>query len=148
MASVQRKNLDGKSHTNSSTEKSDEMDVSKGKQVLPIKHSGDSRKCVLPGIGLHLNALATLNDCKNIKIEKLLAGRQPNMPSSSSSVQLSASQEHQLALVPASVEKDLEPSENEVQPGEDCTQPLLLMAGEDFQQNSPKRKRQVQFLII
>ncbi|KAL9317471.1 hypothetical protein ACSQ67_013988 [Phaseolus vulgaris] len=143
MASVQRKNLDGKSHTNSSTEKSDEMDVSKGKQVLPIKHSGDSRKCVLPGIGLHLNALATLNDCKNIKIEKLLAGRQPNMPSSSSSVQLSASQEHQLALVPASVEKDLEPSENEVQPGEDCTQPLLLMAGEDFQQNSPKRKRQI-----
>lgn len=148
MASVQRKNLDGKSNTNSSAEKSDEMDVSKGKQLLPMKHSGDSRKCVLPGIGLHLNALATLNDCKNIKIEKLLSGRQPNMPSSSSSLQLSASQEHQLSLVPASVEKELEPSENEVQPGEDCTQPLVHMAGEDFQQNSPKKKRQVEFLIV
>lgn len=143
MASVQRKNLDGKSNTNSSTEKSDEMDVSKGKQLVPIKHSGDSRKCVLPGIGLHLNALASLNDCKNIKIETLISGRQTNLPSSSSSLQLSASQDHQLSLVPISVEKDLEPSENEVQPGEDCTQPLVHMAGEDLQQNSPKKKRQV-----
>ncbi|XP_047167511.1 protein tesmin/TSO1-like CXC 3 [Vigna umbellata] len=165
MASVQRKNLDGKSNTNSSAEKSDEMDVSKGKQLLPIKHSGDSRKCVLPGIGLHLNALASLNDCKNIKIETLLSGRQPNLPSSSSSLQLSASQDHQLSLVPTSVEKDMEQSDNEVQPGEDCTQPLVHMPGEDctqplvhmpgedctqplvhmpgedFQQNSPKKKR-------
>lgn len=148
MASVQRKNSDDNSNTNSSTVKSDERNVDNEKQLLPTKHGGDSRRCVLPGIGLHLNALATLKDCKNIKIEKLSSGRQPNLPSSSKSMQLSANQEYQQALVPASVERDLEPSENEVQPGEDCTQSLVHMAGEDFQQNSPKKKRQVQLLFI
>ncbi|RDX77046.1 Protein tesmin/TSO1-like CXC 2, partial [Mucuna pruriens] len=142
MASVQRKNSDDNSNTNSSTAKSDERNVGNEKEQLPTKHSGDSRRCVLPGIGLHLNALAALKDCTNIKIEKLSSGRQPNLPSSPSSLQLSARQEHQLSLVPASVERDLGPSENEVQPGEDCTQSLVPMAGEDFQQNSPKKKRQ------
>ncbi|KAG5075097.1 hypothetical protein JHK84_056328 [Glycine max] len=146
MASVQRRNPADNSNTNSSTAKSEERNVSNEKQLLPTKHSGDSRRCVLPGIGLHLNALASLKDCKNIKIDTLSSGRQPNLPSSPSSVQLSPSQEHQLSLVPASVERDLEPLENEVQPGEDCTQSLVLvqMAGEDFQQNSPKKKRQLE----
>ncbi|TKY51184.1 tesmin/TSO CXC 2 [Spatholobus suberectus] len=143
IANVQRKNSDDNSNTNSSTAKSDERNVGNEKQLLPTKHIGDSRRCVLPGIGLHLNALANLKDCKNIKIEKLSSGRQPNLPSSPSSLQLSASQEHQLLLVPASAERDLEPSENEVQPGEDCTQSLVHMAGEDLQQNSPKKKRKV-----
>ncbi|XP_020210103.1 protein tesmin/TSO1-like CXC 3 isoform X2 [Cajanus cajan] len=140
MASVQRKNSDDNSNTNSSTVKSDVRNVGNEKQLLPTKHSGDSRRCVLPGIGLHLNALATFNDCKNIKIENLSSGRQPNL-SSSSSLQLSASQEHQLSLVAMSVEGDLEPSENEVQPGEDCAQSLVHVEGEDIQQNSPKKKR-------
>ncbi|RZB88958.1 Protein tesmin/TSO1-like CXC 2 isoform B [Glycine soja] len=129
MAIVQWKNPADNSNTNSSTAISDEGNVGNEKQLLPTKHSGDSRRCVLPGIGLHLNALASLKDCKNVKIENLSSGRQPNLHCSPSSVQLSASQELQLSLVPASSEIDLVPSENEVQPGE------------DFQQNSPKKKR-------
>ncbi|KAL2324427.1 hypothetical protein Fmac_023485 [Flemingia macrophylla] len=142
MASVQRKNSEDNSNTNSSTVNSDASNVDNEKQLLPTKQSGDSRRCVLPGIGLHLNALATFNDCKNIKIEKLSSGRQPNLPSSSS-LQLSASQEHQLSLVPVSVERDLETTGNEVQPGEDCSQSLVHLPGEDLQQNSPKKKRQL-----
>ncbi|KAK7280086.1 hypothetical protein RJT34_25148 [Clitoria ternatea] len=143
MASVQRKH-DDNANPNSSTAKSDEGNIGSEKKLIPRKGNGDSRRCVLPGIGLHLNALANLEDYKSIKNEQLSSGREPNLPSSPSSLQRSVNQENQLLLVPASVERDLELLENEVQPAEDCTQSSVHMAGEDCQQNSPKKKRKVQ----
>nr|KYP52736.1 Protein lin-54 isogeny [Cajanus cajan] len=128
MANVQRKNSDDNSNTGSSTS------------------DGNLQKGNLPGIGLHLNAIAALKDYKGIQIEKLSSGRQLNLPNSTS-LQISTSQEHQhLALVPLSSEGDLDldPLDNGVQPAEDCSQPLAYMASEDFNQNSPRKKRQVQ----
>ncbi|XP_061376159.1 protein tesmin/TSO1-like CXC 2 [Gastrolobium bilobum] len=141
LASMQMKNSRDNSNTSSGTENSDERNVGNAEQLLPTKHSGDSRKCVLPGFGLHLNALATSKDYKSIQNEKLSSGRQPNLPSSTSSLQLSASQVHPLSLVPASGERDLEPLENEVQPAKDCTQTSVDIAAEDFHQNTPIKKR-------
>ncbi|XP_072059972.1 protein tesmin/TSO1-like CXC 2 isoform X1 [Arachis hypogaea] len=126
MASVRRNNSDGNSNASSNATKSDERNT-----------GGDSRRCFLPGIGLHLNALATLKEHRGMKNEKSSSGRQLNIPSSSSSL----SQEHHLLLLPASSERDMELPENEVQPVEDCSQSLSLMAGEEFNQNSPKKKR-------
>ncbi|KAJ1384364.1 Tesmin/TSO1-like CXC domain [Sesbania bispinosa] len=69
-------------------------------------------------------------------------GNSQSLPSSTTSLQLSTSQEHQhLALVSVSSERELDPSENGVQPGEDCSQASAYMAGEDFNPNSPKKKR-------
>jgi len=75
----------------------------------------------LQGIGLHLNALAALKEYKGIQIEKLYFGRQLSLPSSTS-LQISSSQEHQhLSLVPVSSKKEFDPSNNGVQPVEDCS---------------------------
>ncbi|KAG5061653.1 hypothetical protein JHK87_002682 [Glycine soja] len=143
MANVQRKNSDENSNTGSSTSESDERNVANEKQLLPAKRNGDLQRGILQGIGLHLNALAALKEYKGIQIEKLSSGRQLSLPSSTS-LQISTSQEHQnLSLVPVSSERELDPSDNGVQPAEDCSQPSAYMAGEDFNQNSPKKKRQV-----
>ena len=140
MANVRRNNSDDNPNTSSSIAKSDE-NIGNEKQMLATKHSGDSRRCFLPGIGLHLNALATLKDHGGLKNEMLSSGREPNLPSSTSSLLPSTSQEYHLLLVPASSERDMDPSENEVQPVEDCSQSSAHIAGEDFHQNSPKKKR-------
>ncbi|MED6193366.1 hypothetical protein PIB30_018709 [Stylosanthes scabra] len=126
MASVRRNNSDGNSNASSSAAKSDERNT-----------GGDSRRCFLPGIGLHLNALATLKEHGGMKNEKSFSGRQANFPSTASSL---LPQEHHLLLGPAPSERDLELPENEIQPVEDCSQ-SSHMASEDFNQNSPKKKR-------
>ncbi|KAK7308040.1 hypothetical protein VNO77_41631 [Canavalia gladiata] len=141
MASVRRKNSDDNSNTDSSTSQSDERNVADEKQLLPTKRNGNLQRGILPGIGLHLNALAALKDCKGIQNEKLSSGRQLSLPGSTS-LQICTSQEHQhLALVPVSSERELDPPDNGVQPAEDCPQPLAYMTAEDFNPNSPKKKR-------
>lgn len=147
MASVRRKNSDDNSNTGSGTSQSEVTNAANEKQLLPTKRNANSQRCSLPGIGLHLNSLATLKDYKGIKNEKLSSGRQLSLPSSSS-MQLSTSQEHQhLSVVSVSSERELDPSDNGVQPAEDCSQASAFMAAEDFNQNSPKKKRQMQLLL-
>ncbi|RDY12714.1 Protein tesmin/TSO1-like CXC 2, partial [Mucuna pruriens] len=144
MVNVQRKNFEDNSNTGSSTSVSDEKNVANEKQLLPTKRNGNLQRGILPGIGLHLNALAALKDYRGIQIEKLSSGRQLSLPSSTS-LHISTSQEHQhLSLVPVSSERELDSSDDGVQPAEDCSLPSAYMAGEDFNQNSPRKKRQVQ----
>ncbi|XP_027361304.1 protein tesmin/TSO1-like CXC 2 [Abrus precatorius] len=138
MASVRRKNSDDNSNTSSGVLQSDERNVGNEKQQLPAKRNGNFQRGILRGIGLHLNALAALKDYNGIQNEKSSSGTQLNLPSSS--LQISTSQDdQQLALVPVSSERELDPSDNGVQPAEDCYQ--AYMAGEDFNQSSPKKKR-------
>ncbi|OIV94989.1 hypothetical protein TanjilG_22186 [Lupinus angustifolius] len=140
MASVRRKNSDYNSNTSSSTLHSDGRNVADDNQLVHTKHHSDSRKCILPGIGLHLNALATLKDHNGIKTERLSSGRQLSLICSTSSLKISTSQEHHhLALGDVSSEREIDLSNNGVQPDEDCR--------EDLNQNSPKKKRQVQLLL-
>lgn len=137
MASVRTKNSDGNSNASSSTTQSEVRIAANEKQLLPIKRDANSQRRMLPGIGLHLNALATFTDYKGIQQSEKFSssGRQLSL-ASSSSLQLSASLEHQ-NLVPVTAERELDPSENGVQPAEDSSQ----AASEDFNQNSPKKKR-------
>lgn len=143
MASVRRKNSDDNSKTGSSTTQSEVSNAANEKQLLPTKRNADSQRCILPGIGLHLNALATLKDHKGLQNEKLTSGRQLSL-SNSTSLLLSTCHEHQhLSVLSVSIssERELDPSDNGVQPTEDCSQASAYMAGEDFNQNSPKKKR-------
>lgn len=143
MASVRRKIADDNSNTNSSTPQSETMNATNENQLLPAKRNANSQRCILPGIGLHLNALASVKDHKGKEIENLTSGRQLSL-TSSTSLLLSACQEHQhLSVVSVSIssERELVSSDNGVQPTEDCPQPIAYMATEDFNQNSPKKKR-------
>ena len=147
MANVQRKNSDDNSNIGFSTSESDERNVANEKQLLPAKRNGNLQRGILQGIGLHLNALAALKEYNGTQVEKLSSGRQLSLPSSTS-LQITTSQEHQhLSLVPVSSERELDPSDIGVHPAEDCSQPSAYMAGEDFNQNSPRMKRQVKLLI-
>ncbi|XP_014521196.1 protein tesmin/TSO1-like CXC 2 [Vigna radiata var. radiata] len=138
MANVQKKNSDDNSKGSSSTSESDERNVANEKQLLPAKLN---QRGILQGIGLHLNALAALKEYKGIQIENLSSGRQLSLPNSTS-LQISTSQEQQhLSLVPVSSERDLDSSDNGLQPTEDCSQPSVYMAGEDFNKNSPRKKK-------
>ncbi|MCI47777.1 tesmin/TSO1-like CXC domain protein, partial [Trifolium medium] len=60
-----------------------------------------------------------------------------------SSFLLPASQGHRLSLIPALTERHLGPSENEFQATKDFTHPSVHIAGEDFGQSTPTRKRKV-----
>lgn len=141
MASVRRKNSDDNSKPGSSASQTDEENVANEKKLLPAKRNANSQRCILPGIGLHLNALAAFKDNKGIQNENFSSAK-ITLPSSSSSLL-----EHQhLSLVPVSSERQLDPSDNGIQPAEDCSQAAAYMAGEDFNPNSPKKKRQVQLI--
>jgi len=147
MANVQKKNSDDNSNAGSSTSESDERNVANEKQLLPAKLNGNFQRGILQGIGLHLNALAALKEYKGIQIENLSSGRQLSLPNSTS-LQISTTQEQQhLSMVPVSSERELDSSDNGVQPTEDCSQPSVYMTGEDFNRNSPRKKKQVQLLI-
>ncbi|CAJ2630189.1 unnamed protein product [Trifolium pratense] len=69
--------------------------------------------------------------------------RKLESPSSTSSFLLPASQGHRLSLIPALTERHLGPSEIEVQATKDFTQPSVHIAGEDFGQSIPQRKRKM-----
>ncbi|KAI5440295.1 hypothetical protein KIW84_025572 [Lathyrus oleraceus] len=142
MAGV-RKNSDDNSNTGSSTTQSEVRNSADEKQLLPAKRSANSQKCILPGIGLHLNALAPLKDGTGIQNRNLTSGRQLSL-TNSTSLLLSACQEHQhLSIVSVSVssERELDLSGNEVQPAEDSSLVPAYMADEDFNLNSPKKKK-------
>ncbi|CAJ2650939.1 unnamed protein product [Trifolium pratense] len=143
MASVRKKISDDNSNIGSSTTQSEVRNAANEKQLLPAKRNANSQRSILRGIGLHLNALATVKDHKGKQNENVTSGDQVGL-ASSTSLLLSACQEHQrLSILSVSVssERETDPSDNGVQPSEDCPQALAYMAADDFNQNSPKKKR-------
>jgi len=88
--------------------------------------------------------LPDLNHYEGIENETMSSGRKPELPSCISS----GSQGHRLPQVSASMEIHLEPFEIEVDATEDITQSPVHIAGEDFCQSTPKRKRKCSFFII
>ncbi|KDP40217.1 hypothetical protein JCGZ_02215 [Jatropha curcas] len=137
-----RKNLGDSS--NSSTLIAGQFDkktASKDKQLVSVKPGSDSSRRVLPGIGLHLNALAiTSKDSKNVKNETLSSGI--SLPSSVASFHSpTADEELNESLALVSVERDTEPTENGVPPGEDVSQASASLVAEEFNHSSPKKKR-------
>ncbi|PSS01423.1 CRC domain-containing protein [Actinidia chinensis var. chinensis] len=142
MAGAYRKHLDDSSSSGSSILSQSEVNnESRDKQMVPIRTGNGSSRCVLPGIGLHLNALATTS--KNCTISNNLAsGRQLITESSSAAPlhSLTTGQESlNKSLTVTSAERHVGPAENGIQNIEDAS----LASGyiEEFSQSSPKKKR-------
>ncbi|XP_044500486.1 protein tesmin/TSO1-like CXC 3 [Mangifera indica] len=142
---ARRKNLnDGSSCSSSVMLQSDERFASEDTQLVPLKPSNDSPRRILPGIGLHLNALAiTSQDNTNTMHETLSSGRQLSLPSSTASFHSPKSSQDPLheSLTSASTERDMVAVENGVPLAEDASQTSGYLVSEDFNQNSPKKKR-------
>lgn len=140
-----RKNLEDGSKSGSVSTHPEEKMASMDKQLVPYKSGGVTTRCILTGIGLHLNALATTSkDGTNLNHEKFSSERQLSLPNSSASCHSTPiSADPLLTLVPT--ERDMDPSENGVQNEEDSAIASAYVLAEDFNQNSPKKKRQVIF---
>ncbi|KAJ7954851.1 protein tesmin/TSO1-like CXC 2 [Quillaja saponaria] len=118
--------------------------ISQSDKKIANNDRRESQRCILLGIGLHLNAVATTSkDYKNIQQETLSSGKQLCLPSSSSSLHPPATnQEHQhLLSISASSERDMDPAQDGLQLAEDGSQASAYLVSEEFNQNSPKKKR-------
>ena len=131
-----RKNLDDGSSSSSVLVQLDEKTTPKNTQLVPVKPGGDSSRCILPGIGLHLNALAiNSKDSRKIKLETFSSSI--TLPGSAASFNSrTTDQELDESLTLVSSERDNDLNENSV--------PLV----EDLSQTSPKKKRHVLWLYI
>ncbi|KAL5541516.1 hypothetical protein UlMin_009226 [Ulmus minor] len=133
MVGARRKNLEDGSNSSSSSLTQADENIS----------SSDRQRCIIPGIGLHLNALAsTSRDCKIITNENM-SGIQIRLPNSNISVHSpSASQDPpEKSLVLVTSERDVNAPENGVQLLQDASQATGSLANEESNQNSPKKKR-------
>ncbi|KAL6292047.1 hypothetical protein ACE6H2_000189 [Prunus campanulata] len=145
MAGARRKSLDNVSNSSSNMlSQSDEKITTNDKQLVPMKPGGEFSRCILPGIGLHLNALAkTSKDYKIIKCESLAYGRQLSLPNSTADIHSPTGGQgpgHE-SFSSASSERDMDGAENGVQLAHDASQEPAFLANEEFNQNSPKKKR-------
>ncbi|GFS37217.1 TESMIN/TSO1-like CXC 2 [Actinidia rufa] len=142
MAGVYRKHLDDSSSSGSSILSQSDVNIeSSDKQLVPIRTSNGSSRCVLPEIGLHINALArTSKNC--IINHDLASGRQLiNEPSSAAPLHSLTTGQESLnkSLVVTSAERNMGHEENGVQNIEDASQAFGYI--EEFSQSSPKKKR-------
>lgn len=121
-----RKHLDEKTAVGSTS--------SNDQKLVPVRTGNEPSRRLLPGIGLHLNALATTpKDYKIINHDSSMSGRLLIGPSSAVSFRPSTGQE----LIPlAPSERDN--MENAIVPVEDASR---YGANEEINQNSPKKKR-------
>ncbi|XP_057992496.1 protein tesmin/TSO1-like CXC 2 isoform X2 [Hevea brasiliensis] len=141
-AAARRKNLgDSSNLTTSVGGQSDEKIASIDKRFVPFKPGSDSSRCVLPGIGLHLNALAiTSKDSKNVKHETLSSGI--SVPSTVAPFpSQNSGQELNESLSLASTDIDIDPTENEAPFVEDVPQASACLVTEEFNHSSAKKKR-------
>lgn len=136
-----RKNLEDGSTSGSVSTHPEEKMPSVDKQLVPYKTGGVASRCILTGIGLHLNALATASkDAKTLNQEKFSSEKQLNLPNSSASCH-SPSTGLDPRLTSVVTERDMDPSENGVHNEEDAVRASAYVLVEDFNQNSPKKKR-------
>ncbi|KAF8016747.1 hypothetical protein BT93_H2082 [Corymbia citriodora subsp. variegata] len=110
---------------------------------LPVKSEGDPLRCTLPGIGLHLNALATTsNDYQSVEHENLLSENQlMNTQISSSSLNLPNAHQSLHESLTSVVSEDIGSTDNGVLVVQDGSQSCAYPDGEELDHNSPQKKR-------
>ena len=146
MVGACRKNLVNGSST-SIGEQPDEKFASKDKKLVPVKPRLDSSRRVLPGIGLHLNALAiTSKDNKSVKIENLSCGI--SLVSSVASSHSPTTGEELNESLNLASEIDMDPTENGVPLMEDVSQTSSGLVTEEFNPSSPKKKRHAPYIYV
>lgn len=120
---------------------------STNKQLVHIRGGNESSRHIFPGIGLHLNTLATApKDYKVVNQDPSVSGRLVITPSSSMANfhSLSTAQEQvNQPLAINSMERDMDHVDSAVQLLEDANQAPANMIAEEFNQSSPKKKRHV-----
>ncbi|CAK9160673.1 unnamed protein product [Ilex paraguariensis] len=146
MGGARRKHLDeGSSAGSSMLLLPDGTTGSNDKQLAPIKPGNDSSRCILPGIGLHLNALATTSkDYTVVKHEALASGikiRSAHDSSASFHYLTSGQEPLNNSLVVTSSEIDIGSAENEALVVEEASRASGYEVTEEFNQSSPKKKR-------
>ncbi|KAK4478113.1 hypothetical protein RD792_017391, partial [Penstemon davidsonii] len=135
IAGARRKHLDGNTSSDVNTSSNEQ-------NLVPSKTGNDSSRCVLPSIGLHLNAIAaTPKDFKIVNHEALAFGRLLIGPSSSVNLHPPTQEMLNNTLVVASSERDIDSIGNSVLPVEDAFPISGFMANEETNQISPKKKR-------
>ncbi|KAK4405744.1 protein tesmin/TSO1-like CXC 2 [Sesamum angolense] len=145
MAGGRRKHMDENSGSDSSALlQSDGNTSSNDQKLLPMRTGNDSSRRVLPGIGLHLNALATTpKDYKIVNHDSSASGRLLIGPSSSVNFHPSTTGQELLnnILPVAPSDREIDSIDNALLPVEDACQGSGYMANEEINQNSPKKKR-------
>uniref|UniRef100_A0A803R8F9 CRC domain-containing protein n=2 Tax=Cannabis sativa TaxID=3483 RepID=A0A803R8F9_CANSA len=140
---ARRKNLGDGSNSSSVLAQPDEETPANERRPGFIRHCGEApARRILPGIGLHLNAIATTSkDCKITK--NVSSGIHIRLPGSTVSIHSPMDDQEGLdkALIPVSSEMDINTIENGVQLLEDASQAPGSITNEEFNQNSPKKKR-------
>lgn len=120
--------------------------VSNDKHIVPLKPANDPSRRILPGIGLHLNSLATSMDQKVVKHETSSSGglriSVPRSTASFHSLSIGQEPSNQL-MVPSSLEKEMGSAENQVMVVEDSSQASGFVVNEELNQSSPRKKRHV-----
>lgn len=115
------------------------------KQTIPAKFRNESSRCVLPGIGLHLNSLAaTSKDYKVVKNESCASGKQLVIAPGSASNRhhLNNSQDSLAEAVDETQsDKQIVVLENRGSIQQDGGHVLDYMVNEEYNQTSPKKKR-------
>ncbi|KAK3190114.1 hypothetical protein Dsin_029675 [Dipteronia sinensis] len=139
---ARRKNLNDGSNCSSIILQSNDKIASEDNQLVPLIPNSDSPRCILPGIGLHLNALTLASqDNKNFKLE--IFSRQLSFPTSTASIHSPESGQEpvQESLTSAAAEGDMVPVDDGVPLAEDASQTSSYLVGEESNLNSPKKKR-------
>ncbi|XP_077247892.1 protein tesmin/TSO1-like CXC 2 [Tasmannia lanceolata] len=135
---------DSKSTSANSTQFDGKFASDDGQFILP-KPGIVSSPCLLPGIGLHLNTLATTSkDFRMVKQEISVSGRRLiTMPKSVGSLHSVTPGKKPLieSLALNSIERGLVPCSNELHVMQNASHAPAFGVGEDFNQSSPKKKR-------
>ncbi|RVX21662.1 CRC domain-containing protein TSO1 [Vitis vinifera] len=130
---------DGSNCSSSMLSQSDGTFVPNDKQLVPLKPGNDSSRRILPGIGLHLNALATTSKDYNIvKHETLTSGRQLiSVPSSSGSYlsTIEGQEPVNKSLALNSSDRETDPAENGFHALEDASQASAYAISEELNQS-------------
>lgn len=146
MGGARRKHLEESSGSGSSLWlNSDGTTPSDDQNLAPLNTGNESSRCLLPGIGLHLNALATTpKDYKFVNPDSSSASARLVIgPSSVVNLHPSATSQELLdnILPQASSERETDSMENTALPVEDACPVSGFTANEEINQGSPKKKR-------
>lgn len=143
MAGARRKHMDDGSASDSPILLKSDDNASSNQQIVTSVTENDSSR-LLPGIGLHLNALAaTPKDFKIVNHESSASGRLLIGPSSSANFLPPTSGQDLLSntLANYSLEREIDNFESGGLPMEDPSQESGYIANEDINPSSPKRRR-------
>ncbi|CAN0857078.1 Protein tesmin/TSO1-like CXC 2 [Linum grandiflorum] len=114
----------------------EENNAYEDKQLVPFNSTSDSPRCIVPGMGLHLNSLAR-SLSTNENMSSGISLRTSLDPFNSPII----GQELLESLNLATSDGNLDPSENNVNLAEDVSPASAYLVNEEFGLGSPKKKR-------